>query len=450
MTQMHKVLWTKGVMLTPQHLQAQDRFLEEIMSMRLSELAEYPWGFGRVRIDREALSAGVLAISDAEGLFPDGMPFSIPDADAAPPPKPLEAGFRPDVDSVVVHLAVPEYRVDGHNVSTGDRDGDTRFRAEVLQRRDENTGRSEKPIQVARKNFRLLLDGESREGMLGMPVARVLKSPAGDFELDPRFVPPLLDIGASDYLKTINRRLVEMLASKSGELSGTRRQRGQSLADFGIADVANFWLLYTVNTFLPVVRHRLEAGQTHPCRLFETMLALAGALSTFSTDVDRRSFPTYDHLNLAESFGALDESVRHLLGTVVPSNHVSLPLKPVAPSVYATAIDQERYLAAPQIYLAVRADADRADLIERTAELIKISSHDRLDRLYKRGLPGVEMRHVPSPPSAIPVKLDHEYFQLTRSGDEWEEIALARSLAAYVPSALPNPELELVLVLPPQ
>ena len=30
-----------------------------------------------------------------------------------------------------------------------------------------------------------------------------------------------------------------------------RRQKNQSLADFTASDIANFWLLYTVNGYLP-------------------------------------------------------------------------------------------------------------------------------------------------------------------------------------------------------
>ena len=38
------------------------------------------------------------------------------------------------------------------------RQADTRFRAEVETFKDENTGASERPVQVARKNFRLLVE----------------------------------------------------------------------------------------------------------------------------------------------------------------------------------------------------------------------------------------------------------------------------------------------------
>jgi hypothetical protein len=90
MRQMQKVLWTRGVLLTPQHLQLQDRFLEDTLAFRLSSLALYPWGFSRIEVDREALAGGVFVLSAASGLFPDGLAFDFPVADTTPPPKPLE------------------------------------------------------------------------------------------------------------------------------------------------------------------------------------------------------------------------------------------------------------------------------------------------------------------------------------------------------------------------
>jgi type VI secretion system protein ImpJ len=65
-------------------------------------------------------------------------------------------------------------------------------------------------------------------------------------------------------------------------------------------------------------------------------------------------------------------------------------------------------------------------------------------------LPGVELTHTAKPPSAIPVKLDYQYFRLGKSGSEWEAIKLARNVSAYVPDDFPEPQLELVVVLPPK
>src|SRR5262249_39523385 len=153
--------------------------------------------------------------SRAVGIFPDGLVFDIPGSDPAPPPKPLAPFFDVDQQTVDVYLAIPSEHERGLNVSVSKQNADTRYLAEVTDMRDENTGVSEKPIQFARKNFRLLLEGESREGSVALKIARVRRTAAGTFEADTTFVPPLLNIAASEYCISLLRRLVEILSAKS-------------------------------------------------------------------------------------------------------------------------------------------------------------------------------------------------------------------------------------------
>jgi type VI secretion system protein ImpJ len=448
MRQLQPVLWTKGVLLQPQHLQTQDRFLENLIEFQLSTLAVYPWGFSRLEIDREALAGGAIALSAAAGILPDGLLFDLPQSDPPPGPRPLASAWGADQQSLDVYLAIPEYRLGGYNVAAGPQERHTRFAAEVLMRRDENTGLLEKPIQVARKNLRLLLEGEPLEGNSVLRAARILRTPTGGYQLDPQFVPPLLDIEASEYLLAIARRLVEILSTRSAALAGVRRQKNLSLAEFGISDVASFWLLYTINGHLPLFRHLYETRRGHPSVLYSAMVSLAGVLTTFSSTLHPRQLPSYDHENLSACFGDLDEKLRHLLETVVPKNFVSLPLRLVQPSIYATAIEQDRYLRAPQIYLAVNTESAPPDVMKKIPQLVKISSHDGLDRLIRQALPGVGLAHVPNPPSAVPVKRSHQYFLVTQSGPEWDAVMRARNLAAYVSAEVTDPQLELVLILP--
>ena len=62
----------------------------------------------------------------------------------------------------------------------------------------------------------------------------------------------------------------------SSSLSGTRRQKNQSLADFTASDIANFWLLYTINSHFPHFRHLFETRGGHPEQLFSAMLRWPG------------------------------------------------------------------------------------------------------------------------------------------------------------------------------
>ncbi|SPE38466.1 conserved hypothetical protein [Candidatus Sulfopaludibacter sp. SbA3] len=448
MKRLQPVIWTKGTFLSPQHLQIQDRFLENLLQFHLESLSFRPWGFASLSISQEALSAGSFGISAATGILPDGLLFEIPGSDAAPAPKQLADCFEPDQTTLDLHLAVPQYRERGLNVATSPREGGARYRAEVELFRDENTGLSEKPVQVARKNLRLLAEGEALDGYSTLRLARVRRTEAGTFQLDPRFVPTLLNFNASDYLVSIARRLVEILTARSSSIAGMRRQKNQSLADFTAADIANFWLLYTINTAFPVFRHLFETRGGHPEALYSAMLSLAGALTTFSPTIHPRDLPAYDHEALGTCFTELDEKLRLLLETVVPSNFVSLPLKLVQPSIYAASIDNDKYLVNTKMYLAVNAEASQAEIVGKTPPLVKVCSANHIEHLVRNALPGVPLTYVPAPPSAIPMKLNFQYFSLSQSGVAWEAVQRARNLAAYVPGDLPNPQLELIILLP--
>ena len=178
------------------------------------------------------------------------------------------------------------------------------------------------------------------------------------------------------------------------------------------------------------------------------MLALAGCLTTFSANIHPRDLPAYDHDDLGGCFSELDEKLRLLLETVVPTNFVSLPLKLVQPSIYATAIDRRQV---PGQYQDVPGD-QRRNQPGGDCRQDAVSGEGLLGQPHRapgaQALPGVPLTYVAAPPSAIPVKLNYQYFSLSQSGLAWEAIQRARNLAAYVPGDLPNPQLELIILLP--
>jgi type VI secretion system protein ImpJ len=79
--------------------------------------------------------------------------------------------------------------------------------------------------------------------------------------------------------------------------------------------------------------------------------------------------------------------------------------------------------------------------------LVKISSQDDIQRLVRNALPGLSIRHVPVPPSAIPVKLDNQYFALNQGGELWNAMMLSRQIAVHAPGEIVDPKMELLIVL---
>jgi type VI secretion system protein ImpJ len=452
MKHLQRVVWSKGMFLTPQHFQAQDEYFEQHLHFRATAASSCNWGLTGLAIDLEALSNGIFTIRHCRGILPDGLTFNIPEADEPPPGREVAEHFAPTDPELDVFLALPESRTRGKNVTVVNgqasrTDIGTRYIGETRMVLDESGGLEQKPVQVATKNFRLVFAGESLDGSAFIRLARITRSPAGTYILRSEFIPPALSLDTSDYLLLMLRRLIELLAAKSGALSSMRRQAGRSLAEFGHSDTANFWLLHTANTYLPQLKHLWIARRRHPELMYLMMLGLAGALSTFSLDEQARNLPDYDHDNLGGCFTELDEKIRILLETAIPSKCISIPLSLTEKSIWTGEIKDERYFKKTQFYLSVGAQMTVDEVIKQVPKLMKASSPAEIQRLVRNALPGISLRHVPVPPSAIPVKLTRQYFSLNQSGVLWDGVVKAQRASIFVPDEIAKPELELLIVM---
>src|SRR5258706_6930697 len=437
--------------LTPQHFQAQDEYFEEHIQFRATASSSCNWGLTSLAIDLEALSNGIFTIRHCRGIFPDGLIFNIPEADEPPAGRELAEYFAPTEPELDVFLALPEAKPRGKNVTVhngqGRADAGTRYIAETRMVLDEAGGVEQKPVQVANKNFRLVFGGESLDGAAAIRIAQITRSAAGTYVMRPDFIPPAVSIDESEYLLLMLRRLIELLAAKSASLSNMRRQAGRSLAEFGHGDTANFWLLHTANTYLPQFKHLWMARRRHPEMMYLMMLGLAGALSTFSLDEYARNLPDYDHENLGRSFTELDEKIRILLETAIPSKCIAVPLVVTEKSTWSGEIKDEQHFKKTQFYLSVGAQMGVDDVIKQVPKLMKASPPAEIHRLIRNALPGISLRHTPVPPSAIPVKLARQYFALNQSGVLWDGIVKSQKISLFVPEEIANPELELLIVM---
>jgi type VI secretion system protein ImpJ len=444
--QLLSVVWSKGVFLSPQHLQAQDHFFEDLLRFTLEAASAAYWGFSSLQIDASSVTEGRLQLSSASGLFPDGLAFDTTESDEAPQSRLLQECLQGGRESCIFYLAIPQRRPGGVNIAPQGGGLSTRFYSKMLMLRDENSSGVEKPVSLARKNMQIIAEGESLEGFVPLPMARIRMTEAGRFVLDREFVAPMINVRASELLMGILRGLVEVLVSRSGQLAGARRQRNQSLADFSASDIASFWLLYTINTHLPLFHQWMEAAQVHPERMYSEMLALGGALTTFSRNIAPSDFPRYDHEGLGSCFLEMERKILELLNTVIPSRFIALPLRQVRDSVYVTEVERDEYLANSRVYLAIQAELSAAELIQRAPGLIKACSATHLETLIRQALPGISLTHVAAPPQEIPVKLHYQYFSLERAGAAWESVTRARNFGVYVPEEIANPSMQLILI----
>lgn len=476
MTLLSRVVWSEGMHLAQHHFQAQSRYFESAINFALSQLFFKSYGVAGCELDAEALRNGTVALIHARGVMPDGLPFHFPDSDSLPAPLEIRDRFSPTQESHLLLLTIPSYRP-GHSNCALQAEGDReplRYLAESSRMLDETTGRDEKAVEVGRKNFQLMLDAEGHEDLVSLPLARVRRDGTGHFIYDPGYIPPCLQIGASARLLELLRRLIEILEAKANALAMERRERHKSLADYAAHEVASFWLSHAIHSSLTPLRHHLTTKRSRPVQLYEELARLAGALCTFSLESHPSNLPLYDHDHLDTCFNGLDQHIRTHLEITIPTNRVIIPLTAMTetefeaaakrlpkraekaaaprqraetPYFFSGAVKDPRCLAASEWFLSVKSSADEAQVVAKVPNLVKICSAEFIVRLVQEAMPGLALEHVASPPTAISPRIGCRYFKITRSGPCWDVIRESATVGVYVPGALPDAELELVIVV---
>jgi type VI secretion system protein ImpJ len=442
-----RVVWSEGMHLAQHHFQAQTAYFERVAGAALSDLFLAPYGLLSCELDHDALLNGTVAVTAARGIMPDGLPFSFPE-ETPPDPLSLATTFSPTQPAHQVLLAVPAELPGRANCGPDSADlAGIRFSMTERQFPDETTGIDARPIQLARKNFRLLLDNEPRDGLVVMPLGRVQRDGAGHYVYDPNWIGPSLRIGASRRLRELVARMVQLLEERAGAIVA-ERNAAAGHAEYAPREVAGFWFLHALNSAVPALRHWQHTGAAHPEQLYLLLAQLAGALCTFSLGTHPRDLPGYDHDDLERCFTDLERTIRAQLDVVLPSDAIRLDVRSSEPTLYVAAVpDQRCFGTAAHWYLGVRSTLPASEVIARTGRVVKVCSAKFIARLVREAYPGLGIEHVPVPPAEIAPRLGTQYFAVQRTEPCWQSIVATGEVGLYVPAALPDVELELKVVL---
>ncbi|MBC7925467.1 MAG: type VI secretion system baseplate subunit TssK [Bryobacteraceae bacterium] len=442
MNLLSRVVWSEGMYLGPHHFQAQNRYSEDSLNFSSSALFFKPYGLIGYALDPDALKNGTVALLHARGLFEDGLAFQMPECDRVPDARPLGTAFPATRDSLDLFLGIPKRAFDNHNGQPPA--SQSRITPVNRTYNDEVTGRNERQISVGQKNLSLLFETESRAGYETLRIGRILRDGAGNYAYDPKYIPPCVQISASEPLMLGLRQIIEILHEKGDRLASTSTERS---GDFVPRDLANYWLLHAVNSGLASLTHLWSVKRSHPDDLYVELCRLAGALCTFSLNSHPRELPLYNHEELDICFEALFAHIRKNLEVVIPTNCVLIPLEKTSDFFWAGTVPDSRYLTRSRWVLGIQSNLGEADLIVKTPGLVKVCSSKFVAELVKRAMAGLTLTHLTMPPPAVPAKVEAQYFGITKSGPFWDHIVQTRGVGIYVPGDIPQPRLELFVVM---
>ncbi len=431
-------LWGEGLFLRPQHLQLQTRAgLQADHDVR-QLISPAPWGLKALELDRDALQAKRVRLRAVHVVLPDGAEVQAPGRDPLPDERDLD--ILPDnLAQVLVHIALPAWSEHGDNCAgMHQHERPSRFCMQSMDLPDWLTSGPQAEVSIMRHNLKLLFDGESRDGYITLPMARLLRNNLGVWQFDEEFIAPALRIAAVPALQRRLQRLLEIAGIKSRMLGEHQRERTQGAYEFQAADVTSFWLLHCVNENWPVLRHFAAHPDSAPELLYRSLLRWAGQLTTFSSRWQLADIPVWDPWQPGTCWQQLDDLLRNLLDTVVPQRYISITLKEVKPTLHVGHIDTDRPLEHADWYLSVVTDMPAAQAMDSMPLKFKLGAPDDVEKILNSALPGVRLVVPQRTPSALPVRVGTLYFAIEPQGAIFERMLQARSICLYVPKGFPS------------
>lgn len=430
------VHWHEGMFLRPHHLQAAERHVSYLDQLGAKFDLHYNWGIRSIELDMDALANYRLVVRSLRARFRDGTVVSIPE-DGALPAVDLKPAFEAE-SNVTVFLAIPVLQIGHANVSAGGRQDGTRYFVENQDYEDENTGVNPQPIQIRVLNLTFLFSNQPQAGYEVLPMARLRKADRAEAtpELDTTWFPPLL---ACDAWKTLQDGILEYMFDRIGKrvafLSELIVNRGITFDSTSQGDALLFNQLRVFNEAYAVLGTQVFAKGVHPLASYLELCRLIGQLAIFGPTRRTPDLPRYDHDDLATCFYRLRQYFDEYSQSAGEPSYKERPFTGAGLRMQVT-LEPSWLEAANQVFVGVRSRFSAEDcvrLLTKAGQLeMKIGSSDRVDEIYRMGLPGLRFGHAPKPPRALPQMTNLVYFQVQRDSQQQEWLHVQKSLTLAV------------------
>jgi type VI secretion system protein ImpJ len=441
--------WSEGMFLRPQHFQAADRHLTEAISLSVKAGEECSYGIVRLDIDPVALSNRQFELRSCQARMRDGtvvwLEFSEePDRlslrDLVVDSTGLVSALdepRQSKDSVRVFLAIPKLDISAANVSPPASPEGSRWRMKSQMVQDDTSGGNEQSVDFRGLNVRLLLSTDDLSGFEVLPIAQLRRASNREEapEIDPDYFPPSLSLDAWPPLGRDVVRGTYDLVSRKVELlaeQAVSRQVGFSSSEPG--DIDRLFMLSKLLESQAALRVMAFSKGVHPRVAYTELCRLAGQLAVFEPDRRIAELPIYDHDDLATIFRDVKARIEQMMMRVAVLEFEQRYFVGVGPATLSVTLDSKWLENGWHCYVGVF----RGDLSEKECQDLltgpnnldwKLGSAEEVERLFRLGVPGLQLLPTDRPPRALPARVGWSYYRIGTENPAYKAVQLSQSLA---------------------
>ena len=418
------------------------------------------WGLGNIEIQESALSNKSFNIIAGEFLFSDGTYTAFP-GNTIIEARPFEESWLEEEKPLKVFIGLKKLSNVGNNVTVMEKleftsAVTTRFvsLAEPEKVSDLYSGDFHADIKSLYHVLKIFYETEIDKlgDYLIIPVAQIERD-GDNIRLSTRFVQPCLAISVSKPLFKLIKEIKEQIGARAHDLEQYKSQKGVQTAEFGSRDMVYLLALRTLNRYVPLLQHIIEAEKVSPWMAYGVLRQLIGELTSFSENVNvlgesengNDGIPGYDHTNIWKCFSSAQDLIIKLLDEITAGPEYVIRLN-FDGTYYTTELNPTMFGGHNRYYLVIKTEEDPKSIIESLTSIAKLNAREHLPILIARALPGLQLDHLPVPPQELPRRSNTLYFLINHHCDQWSFIVDNNNIALYWDNAPEDLNIELMIV----
>jgi type VI secretion system protein ImpJ len=454
------VYWHQGLFLQPHHFQQQELYLKSDFSFFTGLILPYPWGIKTYELNKESLKNNIIELDFGEFIFQDTTIASFPKNAAAVPRvfDPLKINQDKPEKIYLGIKKMSQSSINAHQTENSENLNETFARFVIKGIPDEVKDLYSKGSEAQIEKMTYLLkfyfesELENLQNYCFFPIA-VIEKQGDNIYYKNDFIPPLINISASEKIFKLVYNLKESISARARQLEEYKNPLGMKKSSFTTEYFIYLMALQTLNRHLPLLNNVLKFSNLHPWTLYNILCQIAGELSSFSTRINclgetkigTKLILEYDHENLWEIYSQISKLILELLDEIIIGPEHIIFLERNEDEFFAE-IKEDIFDGQNLYFLIVKTSEDKNILIKNIKNIAKLSSKQTMDILVARALPGIEMINEPSPPYGIPGRPDSTYFKINHLASLFKKVKHEKNICLYFEGAPKDMRCELIVI----
>lgn len=389
-----RVRWELGQTLLPEHFEAQEGALQKESALRFRLHGLPAHGIASLRWNETLLREGVVSILSATLVMPSGQLIDVPENAVCAS---LNLNL-PATSTVTAYLHLMDAPANGSGQELAGARG-----------------------AVPRMVHQLVLSADQAiPGAIStLKLAELKKAPDGTWQPADLYLPPLLLVGASPFLRADLAELeaaldafqYRVMMDSVSYLSGS----SQALVKQCLKSV------HRLRRLLANLKHQLNV---HPYHLYDALKEFYVEVCLYNDSAPQHADEPYNHEQLGPVF-------RRVLGPLFEQMRGAQKRAPYAPfalrdGVYRLDLPTAVAKAKELYFLIQKSQVQRSVALPE----FKLASPSRLMMTHRLSLPGIGLNKADRPLLAHSFGPEVEFFYISR-GDEWEHALREGAVAFY-------------------